>query len=72
MFLLHATDNAQQVILYGLWLMSKGACALTIEYLEVYTESLKQLGKDDATNGIDGINTDTELALTDGIDIYKL
>ena len=72
MLLLHATDNAQQIILFGLWLVGKGTCTLAIQYLEIYTESLKQLGKDDATDGIDGINTDAELTLTDSFGIDQL
>ena len=70
MFLLHATDNSQQIVLCGFWFMGKDARAFTIQNLIVYTESLKQLGKDDATNRIDGIYTDAELSLANGIDIY--
>ena len=69
MFLLHATDNSQQIVLCGFRFMGKDTRAFTIQNLIVYTESLKQLGKDDATNGIDGINTDAEMALANGINI---
>ena len=52
--------------------MGEVARTLAVENLVVETESLEELGEDDAAYGVDSIGTDTELTLTDGFDVDEL
>ena len=70
--LLHLIHDTLQILLQRLWVVSEVACALAVEYLVVYAKCLEQVGQDNATNRIDGVNANAELARLDGIDIYKL
>ena len=58
-----------EVLLQRFGVMGEVACTLTVENLVVETEGLEELGEDDAAHGVDGIGTDAELALADGLDI---
>ena len=49
--------------------MGELARTLTVKYFVVGTEGLEELGQDDAADRVDGIGTNTELALSDGINI---
>ena len=60
-----------KVLLQWLGVVGKVTCAVAIENLVVYAKSLEQVGQDNATNRIDGVNANAELARLDGIDIYK-
>ena len=52
--------------------MGKVARALAVEDLVVDTEGLEELGEDDASDGVDGIGADTELALVDGLAVDEI
>ena len=52
--------------------MGEVARALAVENLVVEAEGLEELGEDDAANRVDGVGTDAELALADGLDIDEL
>ena len=52
--------------------MGKVACAVAIENLVIDTQGLEQVREDDAAYGVDGIDTDAELALLDGLEVGEL
>ena len=52
--------------------MGEIARTLAVEYLVVEAEGLEEFGEDNAAYGVDGVGTDAELALADGIDINEL
>ena len=51
--------------------MGEVARALAVENLVVDAEGLEELGEDDAADRIDGVGTDAELALVDGLAVNE-
>ena len=52
--------------------MSEIACRLCVQHLVFYAEGIQQLRQDDATDRIDGIDTNLEMGILDGFNIYQL
>ena len=50
--------------------MGKLTGAFAVQNLEIHTQCLEEVGQDDATNRVDGVGADTELAGLDSLDIY--
>ena len=51
--------------------MGKLTGAFAVQDLEIHTQCLEEIGQDDATNRVDGVGADTELAGLDSLDIYQ-
>ena len=70
--LAHTAHDALQVLLQGFGIVGEVAVGLAVEYLVVYAKGLEQSGKDDAADAVDGVHTDAETGLADGLTVDKL
>ncbi len=68
----HLAHNTAEVLLQRLGIVGEVAVGLAIEEGVAHPETVEELGKYDAPNGVDGVDDHTEMAVADGLHIHQI
>ncbi len=68
----HLVHDAAEVFLQRFRIVSKVACALTIEKLILHAQRIQQMGKDKTANRVDAVNTYLEMSLADSFRVNEV
>ena len=68
---LHLVHDALQILLQRLGIVGEVASRLGVENRVFHAQLVEQLGQNDTTNGVDGVHTNAEMRVADGLSINQ-